>query len=137
MKRYAAAVKVADRPCYVMITVKDNGQMAGVQLYDLQAENKSALTVISGITRHRQGNNSIDDLVRFVKRKIAKYNNCVSGQGPGVLLQTDYHASAGAYSTRFPLIKNHPAPPVNYKLANGRTLPRFPLIKNYPTQHLS
>lgn len=102
MKRYAAAVKVADRPYYVMITVKDNGQMAGLQLYDLQAEHKSAMTVNSGKTGHRQGNNSIDDLVRFVKRKIAKYNNCVSGQGPGVLLQTDYHASAGAYSTRFP-----------------------------------
>ena len=70
--------------------------------------NKSALTVISGITRQRQGNNSIDDLVRFVKRKIAKYNNYVSWQGPGVLLQTDYHASAGAYSTRFPLIKITP-----------------------------
>ena len=40
--------------------------------------NKSALTVISGITRQRQGNNSIDDLVRFVKRKIAKYNNYVA-----------------------------------------------------------
>ena len=50
--------------------------------------NKSALTVISGITRQRQGNNSIDDLVRFVKRKIAKYNNYVLGQGPGVLFQT-------------------------------------------------
>ena len=74
MKRYAAAVKVADRPYYVMITVKDNGQMTGMLLYDLQAEHKSALTVISGITRHRQGNNSIDDLVRFVKRKLAKYN---------------------------------------------------------------
>ena len=112
-----------------------------MQLYDLQAENKSALTVNSGRTGHRQGNNSIDDLVRFVKRKIAKYNNCVSGQGPGVLLQTGYHASAGVGvgvgGTRFPLIKNIPAPPVNYKLANGRTLPRFPLIKNYPTQHLS
>ena len=120
-----------------MATVKSEGQLAGLQLYDLQAENKSALTVISGITRHRQGNNSIDDLVRFVKRKIAKYNNYVLGQGPGVLFQTGYHASAGAYSTRFPLIKNIPAPPVNYKLANGRTLPRFPLIKNYPTQHLS
>ena len=70
--------------------------------------NKSALTVISGITRHRQGNNSIDDLVRFVKRKIAKYNNYISWQGPGVLLQTGYHASAGAYSTRFPLIKITP-----------------------------
>ena len=101
IKRYAAAVHVDARPYFVMITVKDNGQMAGVQLYDLQAEHKSALTVISGITRHRQGNNSIDDLVRFVKRKIAKYNNCVSGQGPGVLFQTGYHASAGAYSTRF------------------------------------
>ena len=108
MKRYAAAVKVADRPYYVMITVKDNGQMAGLQLYDLQAEHKSALTVISGITRHRQGNNSIDDLVRFVKRKIAKYNNCVLGKGPGMLLQTGYHASVGAYSTRFPLIKITP-----------------------------
>ena len=75
---------------------------------DVVKVNKSALTVISGITRHRQGNNSIDDLVRFVKRKIAKYNNYVSGQGPGVLLQTDYHASAGAYSTRFPLIKITP-----------------------------
>ena len=115
MKRYAAAVKVADRPYYVMITVKDNGQMAGVQLYDLQAENKSALTVNSGRTGHRQGNNSIDDLVRFVKRKIAKYNNCVSGQGPGVLLQTGYHASAGGGGTRFPLIKNIPTPPVNYE----------------------
>lgn len=83
MKRYAAAVKVADRPYYVMITVKDNGQMTGMLLYDLQAEHKSALTVISGITRHRQGNNSIDDLVRFVKRKIAKYNNNVSGKGSG------------------------------------------------------
>lgn len=51
--------------------------------------NKSALTVISGITRQRQGNNSIDDLVRFVKRKIAKYNNCVAWQGPGVL----FHAA--------------------------------------------
>lgn len=60
--------------------------------------NKSALTVISGITRQRQGNNSIDDLVRFVKRKIAKYNNYVLGQGPGVLLQTDYHASAGGHT---------------------------------------
>lgn len=108
MKRYAAAVKVTDRPYYVMITVKDNGQMAGLQLYDLQAENKSALNVNSGKTGHLQGNNSIDDLVRFVKRKIAKYNNCVSGQDPGVLLQTDYHASAGAYSTRFPLIKITP-----------------------------
>lgn len=108
MKRYAAAVKVTDIPYYVMITVKDNGQMTGMQLYDLQAEHKSALTVNSGRTGHRQGNNSIDDLVRFVKRKIAKYNNCVSGQGPGVLLQTGYHASAGAYSTRFPLIKITP-----------------------------
>lgn len=105
---------------------------------DVVKANKSALTVISGITRHRQGNNSIDDLVRFVKRKIAKYNNCVSGQGPGMLLQTDYHASAGGHTVpAFPLIKNIPAPPVNYKLANGRTLPHFPLIKNYPTQHLS
>ena len=40
--------------------------------------NKSALTVNSGKTGHRQGNNSIDDLVRFVKRKIAKYNNYVA-----------------------------------------------------------
>lgn len=30
MKRYAAVVKVADRPYYVMITVKDNGQMTGI-----------------------------------------------------------------------------------------------------------
>ena len=99
MKRYAAAVKVADRPYYVMITVKDNGQMTGMLLYDLQAEHKSALTVISGITRHRQGNNSIDDLVRFVKRKIAKYNNNVSWQGPGVLFQTPItQARAGIHS---------------------------------------
>lgn len=91
-----------------MATVKSKGQLAGLQLYDLQAEHKSALTVNSGITGHRQGNNSIDDLTRFVKRKIAKYNNCVSGQGPSVLLQTDYHASAGAYGTRFPLIKITP-----------------------------
>ena len=74
MKRYASVVNVGERPYYVMISVKDNGQMAGLQLYDLQAENKSALTVISGITRQHQGNNSIDDLVRFVKRKLAKYN---------------------------------------------------------------
>ena len=47
---------------------------------DVVKVNKSALTVISGITRHRQGNNSIDDLVRFVKRKIAKYNNYVATQ---------------------------------------------------------
>ena len=121
-----------------MATVKSEGQFAGLQLYDLQAENKSALKVNSGKTGHLQGNNSIDDLVRFVKRKIAKYNNCVSGQGSGVLLQTGYHASAGGHTVpAFPLIKNHPASPVNYKLANGRTLPRFPLIKNYPTQHLS
>ena len=58
-----------------MATVKSEGQLAGLQLYDLQAEHKSALTVNSGKTGHRQGNNSIDDLVRFVKRKIAKYNN--------------------------------------------------------------
>ena len=108
MKRYAAAVKVADRPYYVMITVKDNGQMTGMLLYDLQAENKSALAVISGKTRQHQGEDIVADLTRFVKRKIAKYNNCVSEQGTGVLLQTDYHASAGAYSTRFPLIKITP-----------------------------
>ena len=83
IKRYAAAVHVDARPYFVMITVKDNGQMAGVQLYDLQAENKSALKVNSGKTGHLQGNNSIDDLVRFVKRKIAKYNNNVSGKGLG------------------------------------------------------
>ena len=83
IKRYAAAVHVDARPYFVMITVKDNGQMAGVQLYDLQAENKSALKVNSGKTGHLQGNNSIDDLVRFVKRKIAKYNNNVSGKGSG------------------------------------------------------
>ena len=109
IKRYAAAVKVADRPYYVMITVKDNGQMTGMQLYDLQAEHKSALTVNSGRTGHRQGNNSIDDLTRFVKREIAKYNNNVSGQGPGVLLQTGYHASAGGHTVpAFPLIKITP-----------------------------
>ena len=45
---------------------------------DVVKVNKSALTVNSGITGHRQGNNSIDDLVRFVKRKIAKYNNYVA-----------------------------------------------------------
>ena len=45
---------------------------------DVVKANKSALTVISGITRQRQGNNSIGDLVRFVKRKIAKYNNYVA-----------------------------------------------------------
>lgn len=89
IKRYAAAVKVADRPYYVMITVKDNGQMTGMQLYDLQAENKSALAVISGKTRQHQGEDIVADLTRFVKRKIAKYNNCVSGQGPGVL----FHAA--------------------------------------------
>lgn len=92
-----------------MITVKDNGQMAGLQLYDLQAKHKSALAVISGKTRQHQGNNSVDDLVRFVKRKIAKYNNCVSWQGPGVLLQTGYHASAGGHTVpAFPLIKITP-----------------------------
>ena len=47
---------------------------------DVVKVNKSALTVISGITRQRQGNNSIGDLVRFVKRKIAKYNNYVATQ---------------------------------------------------------
>ena len=80
-----------------MATVKSKGQLAGLQLYELQAENKSALTVISGITRQRQGNNSIDDLGRFVKRKSAKYNNCVSGQGPGVLFHAAItQARAGA-----------------------------------------
>ena len=80
-----------------MATVKSEGQLAGLQLYDLQAENKSALKVNSGKTGHLQGNNSIDDLVRFVKRKIAKYNNCVSGQGPGVLFHAAItQARAGA-----------------------------------------
>lgn len=74
MKRYAVAADVEDRPYLVMISVKDKGQMAGLQIYDLQAEQKSALTVISGKTRHRQGKYSISDLTIFVKRKLAKYN---------------------------------------------------------------
>lgn len=74
IKRYAAAVNVANRPYFVMATVKSSGQLAGLQLYDLQAEQKNTLTVNSGITRHRQGKDMIADLTAFVKRKISKYN---------------------------------------------------------------
>lgn len=56
---------------------------------DVVKANKSALAVISGKTRQHQGEDIVADLTRFVKRKIAKYNNCVSGQGPGVL----FHAA--------------------------------------------
>ena len=70
--------------------------------------NKSAPTNIPGVPGHKGLTYNLADLDKFVKRKIAKYNNYVSGQGPGVLLQTDYHASAGAYNTRFPLIKITP-----------------------------
>lgn len=87
MKRYAAAVNVADRPYLVMISVKDSGELAGLQLYDLQAENKSALAVISGKTRQHQGENIVADLTRFVKRKLAKYNKNAKPSNTLELLQ--------------------------------------------------
>lgn len=87
MKRYAAAVNVADRPYLVMISVKDSGELAGLQLYDLQAENKSALAVISGKTRQHQGKNIVADLTRFVKRKLAKYNKNAKPSNTLELLQ--------------------------------------------------
>ena len=87
MKRYAAAVNVADRPYLVMISVKDSGELAGLQLYDLQAENKSALAVISGKTRQHQGENMVADLTRFVKRKLAKYNKNAKPSNTLELLQ--------------------------------------------------
>ena len=74
IKRYAAEVRVGDTAYFVLATVKSGGTFSSLQLYNLESEQQKALRVISGKTRHPQGNNSIAELTAFVKGKIAKYN---------------------------------------------------------------
>ena len=45
--------------------------------------NKSAPTNIPGVPGHKGLTYNLADLDKFVKRKIAKYNNNVSGKGSG------------------------------------------------------
>lgn len=50
---------------------------------DVVKANKSAPTNIPGVPGHKGLTYNLADLDKFVKRKIAKYNNNVSGKGLG------------------------------------------------------
>ncbi len=86
IERFAAVVRVKGQDYYVMVVGK-NGRVGKVEiatLYDLQSQaNKNAPTNIPGEPGHKGLIYSLGDLDKFVKRKIAKYNNNVSGKGSG------------------------------------------------------
>ena len=86
IERFAGVIQVDKKEFYVMLTAK-NGKVARTflsSLYDLQTEPKENASGPSRVySGHRLHINSIGDLVRFVKGKIAKYNNNVSGKGLG------------------------------------------------------
>lgn len=86
IERFAGVIQVDKKEFYVMLTAK-NGKVARTflsSLYDLQTEPKENASGPSRVySGHRLHIDSIGDLVRFVKRKIAKYNNNVSGKGSG------------------------------------------------------
>lgn len=86
IERFAGVIQVDKKEFYVMLTAK-NGKVARTflsSLYDLQTEPKENASGPSRVySGHRLHIDSIGDLVRFVKRKIAKYNNNVSGKGLG------------------------------------------------------
>ena len=83
IERFAAVVRVKGQDYYVMVVGK-NGRVGKVEiatLYDLQSQaNKNAPTNIPGEPGHKGLIYSLGDLDKFVKRKIAKYNNYVSGK---------------------------------------------------------
>lgn len=74
--RYANIFKYRTNDYYAMFVIKNDGTLTDLHLYDLQTEKKYTAGNSSVIVDPSQQpyNNNINDLVRFVKRKIAKYN---------------------------------------------------------------
>lgn len=83
--RYGSIFNYSEKTYYAMFVSKQDGILADLHLYDLQTEENKDTAGISGVTNNPSQQryiNSIDDLVRFVKRKIAKYNkNTKKGTG--------------------------------------------------------
>lgn len=86
IERFATVVRIKDQDYYVMVVGKNGGvgKVEIATLYDLQSHaNKKAPTNIPGVPGHKGLTYILGDLDKFVKRKIAKYNNNVSGKGSG------------------------------------------------------
>ncbi len=86
IERFATVVRIKDQDYYVMVVGKNGGvgKVEIATLYDLQSHaNKKAPTNIPGVPGHKGLTYILGDLDKFVKRKIAKYNNNVSGKGLG------------------------------------------------------
>ena len=86
IERFATVVRIKDQDYYVMVVGKNGGvgKVEIATLYDLQSHaNKKAPTNIPGVPGHKGLTYILGDLDKFVKGKIAKYNNNVSGKGLG------------------------------------------------------
>ena len=86
IERFATVVRTQKQDYYVMVVGKNGrvGKLEIATLYDLQSQaNKNAPTNIPGEPEHKGLTYSLGDLDKFVKRKIAKYNNNISGKGYG------------------------------------------------------
>lgn len=84
--RYGNVFNYKGKPYLAMFVNKEDGSFSTIHLYDLQTEENKYTAGISGVINNpsqQRYTDSIDELVRFVKRKIAKYNNNVSGKGLG------------------------------------------------------
>ena len=84
--RYGNIFNYRGKTYYAMFVSKQDGVLSDLHLYDLQTEENKYTAGNSGVINNpsqQRYTNSIGDLVRFVKRKIAKYNNNVSGKGSG------------------------------------------------------
>ncbi len=81
--RYGNVFNYKGKPYLAMFVNKEDGSFSTIHLYDLQTEENKYTAGISGVINNpsqQRYTNSIDEMVRFVKRKIAKYNNNVSGK---------------------------------------------------------
>lgn len=85
INRYGNIFKYKGKTFYAMFVCKEDGKLADLHLYDLQTEElikrTAGISSDINIPSQQRPKDNIKELVKFVKRKIAKYNKNLTASG--------------------------------------------------------